>query len=299
MNLWSIPLDAATGVTNGPPRRLTRGPGIVGQLSLGANGQKLVYFSSRLREPELFLRDLETGTETIVAAEPANAMKGFPALSPSGIQLAHGMLVPGPRALRPIVVLDLANGSVRQLSSDSGGRPRQWMDERYLLIETFSQLNSLVLVDTTTGSQREFLSSATRSVSNPRISPDGARVAFDATPRGGSPAVFVAPVSRDHMSVPESDWIVIDEDASHPFWSADGRLLYYLSIIPNHDLRSGARARRIDVISGRPEGDPFHAIALREMFVPTTVPGTAPVIASDEVVCVLADLRGDIWVMSF
>jgi hypothetical protein len=34
------------------------------------------------------------------------------------------------------------------------------------------------------------------------------------------------------------------------------------------------------------------------MFVPTMMPGTAPFIASDDVICVLADLRGDIWVMS-
>ena len=105
------------------------------------------------------------------------------------------------------------------------------------MIETFgSRLNSLVLVDTVTGSQREFLSSPHRSVSNPRISPD--------------------------------------------------------------DLRSGARARRIGAASGRPEGDAFDAIAFKEMFVPTMMPGTAPFIASDDVICVLADLRGDIWVMS-
>jgi hypothetical protein len=86
--------------------------------------------------------------------------------------------------------------------------------------------------------------------------------------------------------------------ASHPFWSADGRLLYYLPIMPNTDLRSGARARRIGGASGRPEGDAFDAIAFKEMFVPTMVPGTAPFVASDHVICVLADLRGDIWVMS-
>jgi hypothetical protein len=28
------------------------------------------------------------------------------------------------------------------------------------------------------------------------------------------------------------------------------------------------------------------------------VPGTAPHVASDEALCVLADLRGDVWMMS-
>jgi hypothetical protein len=49
---------------------------------------------------------------------------------------------------------------------------------------------------------------------------------------------------------------------------------------------------------GRPQGEAFVAIAFNGMFVPTMVPGTAPFIASDKIVCVLADLRGDIWVMS-
>jgi Tol biopolymer transport system component len=120
-------------------------------------------------------------------------------------------VVPGPRALRPIVVVDLASGTSRQLSEDSGGRPRQWIDERYLLIETFgSRLNSFVLVDTVTGSQRDFLSSPKRSVSNPRVSPDGGRIAFDATAPGGSPAVIVAPL-KDDGPIPESAWTIVEE----------------------------------------------------------------------------------------
>jgi Tol biopolymer transport system component len=270
----------------------------MGQLSLTADGKRLAYFSTRTRKPELVLRDLATATERVLTAEPVNAVKGYPALSPDGSQLAHGTLVPGPRAVRPLVVVDLANGASRQVSDDSGGRPRQWLDERYLVIETFgSRLNSFGLVDTITGSLCKFVSSATRSLSNPRISPNGGRIAFDATPPGGSPAVIIAPIGRD-KPIPESDWIVIEEAASHPFWSADGRLLYYLPTMPNTDLRSTVLARRIDAATGQPEGDAFPAIALQEMFVPTVVPGTAPHIAADEVLCVLADLRGDVWVMS-
>jgi len=47
-----------------------------------------------------------------------------------------------------------------------------------------------------------------------------------------------------------------------------------------------------------PEGDAFHAITLKELYVPTMVPGTAPHVASDEALCVLADLHGDVWLMS-
>jgi Tol biopolymer transport system component len=297
-NLWSIPVDPSTGVARAAPQRITRGPGLMGQLSLSAGGKKLVYFSTRTQKPQLIIRDLDNATERVFSAEPANALKNYPALSPSGLQLAHGILVPGPHALRPIVVVDLANGTSRKLSDDAGGRPRQWMDERHLLIETFgSRLNAFVLVDTVTGSQREFLSSPNRSLSNPRFSPDGVHLAFDATAAGSVPAVIVTRVNGGRPS-PESEWSVVEEGASHPFWSTDGRLLYYLPVLPNKELRAGARARLIDDASGRPKGDGFDALGFNDMFVPTLVPGTAPFVASDRVTCVLADLRGDIWVMS-
>jgi hypothetical protein len=296
-NLWSVDVDPVSGVSSGPPRRITRGPGLMGQLSATPGGGKLAYFSTRMRRPELMLRDLEHGTESVVSSEPGNLLKNYPALSPGGSQLAHGTAVPGPRALRPIVVVDLASGTSRQVSEDSGGRPRLWLDERYLLIETFgSRLNGFEIVDTVTGSQRALLSSPSRSVSNPRLSPDGSRIAFDATSLGGAPTVMVAPFEHE-MSIPETDWIVIEDRASHPFWSADGRLLYYLPLRPNNDLRAGARARRI-AASGHGEGDAFEAIGFGERFVPTLVPGTTPLIAGGKAIAVLADLRGDIFVMS-
>ena len=74
-------------------------------------------------------------------------------------------------------------------------------------------------------------------------------------------------------------------------------MLYYLPVTPNNDLRSRARARRIDVASEQPQGEAFDAIAFDELFVPTMI-GTTPFVAADKVIAVLADLRGDIWIMS-
>ena len=56
-NLWSTRLDPSSGVATAPPQRITRGPGLMGQLSSTAGGTRLVYFSTRNRKPELFLRD--------------------------------------------------------------------------------------------------------------------------------------------------------------------------------------------------------------------------------------------------
>src|SRR5262245_12991079 len=197
MNLWSVALDAATGQVYGPLRRLTRGPGILGHLSITADGRTLAYFSNRSGNTDVFLRDLENGSETIVSTQPGHLGKGFPALSPSGRQLAFGLRMSGPIAARPVLIAHLGDGSSRQLCDDCGGRPRQWLDERYLLVETFgSRLNRFLVLDTNDGSQHDLLHSADRSLSNPRVSPDGRWLAFDATRPGSVPTVVVAPLQQ-------------------------------------------------------------------------------------------------------
>jgi Tol biopolymer transport system component len=297
MNLWSVASDAATGMPYGPLRRLTRGPGILGHLSLTHDGRTLAYFTSRRGKPELYLRDLEAGSEWETPAEAEQRGPGFPAISPTGTHLAYGWLAPGPPVQRPISVVDLGNGTSRQIREECGGRPRQWLDDRYLLVETFSSsLSRFLVVDTATSSQVEVLASSDLSLSNPRVSPDAAWIAFDAAPPGGSPMIFVAPASRVE-AIPESRWIAVDGAGSHPFWSRDGQLLYYLSLTPNSDLRGIVRARRLDVTSGQPNGDRFDVLTLTDMLVPTLTAGTAPIVAPDQIILVLGDFRGDIWIM--
>ena len=294
-NLWSIAVDAASGTPYGPLRRLTRGPGIVSHLSLSQDGRTLVYFAVRTLRGELHVRNLESGAETIVEGDPG-ANPGFPTISPGGRQIAYGALVPGPPVQRPVFITNLADGETRLVLDDCGGRPRQWLDEQTLLVETFgSGLNSFVFLDTRDASQHPLLSAATRKVSNPRISPDGRWLAFDAMQPGGSPRVAVAPLGGS-IPVQESEWTVIREPAGHPFWSRDGRLLYYLATIPNVDIRSRILARGFDSSTGRVDDETADMLRLREMIVPAMVTGTAPIVAPDQIIFVLGDFRGDVWI---
>jgi Tol biopolymer transport system component len=296
MNLWSVALDESSGTAYGPLRRLTRGPGVLGHLSVTGTGRMLAYFVVRPGSPRIVLRDLERGSETIATLEPANEEWGYPAISPSGAQLAYSTRSTGPRTMRPVYVADPAGGQWRQVCEDSGGRPWQWQDERFILIETFgARLNVVARVDTTTGEVSALLASAERSINNPRVSPDGAWVAFDAALPWGSPTVYVAPL-RGPGAIPESDWIAIDRAASHPCWSRDGRVVYYLPAAPNLEIRDAVRARRLEPITNQPDGDSFIVLELKEMLVPTFLNGTAPLVAPDQILLVLGDFRGDIWI---
>lgn len=68
---------------------------------------------------------------------------------------------------------------------------------------------------------------------------------------------------------------------------------------PSTELRSVVQARRFDRASARPDVESFTVLTSHEMVVPTTkgVPGTAPIATADQIILVLADGRGDIWMM--
>ena len=139
------------------------------------------------------------------------------------------------------------------------------------------------------GDLRELLESAERSVKNPRVSPDGRWIAFDAARPGESPSVLVAPL-RERSPIPESEWVLVDSWVSHPFWSADGRLLYYVPTGANAPLRSCVvRARKFASALGLLEGEPIAVHTSSEMVMPAFLSGTAPIATSDQIIFVLGD----------
>jgi len=294
-NLWSVALDAQSGRARGSLHRMTRGPFPTAFLSVTNDFRTLAYSSYRLGDGDVFLRDLHTGSETVLGDGPAGA-KGYPAISPSGSLLAYGIRMPeAGRALRPVVIVPLSDGTWRKLGDDCGGRPREWVDERRLVIERFARLNSIALIDTETGNQHALVESAERSVTNPRLSPDRRWIAFDASHPGGPASVWVSPLRE--QPILESEWVLVDRSASHPFWSADGRFLYYTPTGTNPLIRSEVRARHFALASGLAEGEPITVYASTEMLMPAYLPGTGPIATPDQIILALGDFRGDVWLM--
>jgi Tol biopolymer transport system component len=286
VNLWSVAIDATTGKVHGPLRRLTRGAGLVSHLTVSQDGGTVAHFAVDMTGSQLHVRNLENGSDSLIAGEPG-VHRGFPAISPNGQRLAYSALVPGPPVRRPLFLTSVTGGETRLVHNDCGARPRTWLDDETLLIETFgSGLNAFLIVDVDDSAQRPLLSAAALRVSNPRVSPDGRWLAFDAMQPGGSPEVAIAPLDRTH-TVQEADWIVVSRSASHPFWSRDGRLLYYLTTFPNVDIRSRVLSRSFDPSTGRVTSEATEVLALREMIVPAMVTGTAPIVAPDQIIFVL------------
>jgi hypothetical protein len=211
-------------------------------------------------------------------------------------RMACGALVPGPPVQRPVFLTSVATGEVRLVREDCGGRPRQWLDEQTLVIETSGAgLNAFLALDTRDGSQRPLLSSMTHRLANPRVSPNRRWLAFDTATPGGSLSVAVARVDGG-AALEETEWISVAPSASHPFWSRDGHVLYNLPTTPSVDIRNRVAARRFDPPSGRVEGEAFPIVNLTEVIVPAMVSSAAPLAAPDQIIFVLGNFRGDIWI---
>ena len=65
----------------------------------------------------------------------------------------------------------------------------------------------------------------------------------------------------------------------------------------NPIIRSAIRARHFDSLSGRFEGEPILVYASAEMAMPAYLSGTAPIATPGEIILVLGDFRGDVWLM--
>ncbi len=89
----------------------------------------------------------------------------------------------------------------------------------------------------------------------------------------------------------------IETGASHPFWARDGRLLYYLPATPTVDIRNRVAARTFDPGDGSVGSQPIEVLALSEMIVPAMISTAAPIVAGDQIVFLLGNYRGDIWIM--
>jgi serine/threonine-protein kinase len=98
----------------------------------------------------------------------------------------------------------------------------------YLPASTYRPDLDIVLVDRR-GFARPALPDAAR-YDNPRLSPDGARLAVDIAPKGGAPDVWVFPIGGRGTRItdsPSKDWM--------PTWTPDGRELLYIHESPYYN----------------------------------------------------------------
>ena len=292
VDLWSLPLDHASGLAAGAAARLTEDPASDLVPWLSPDGVRLVYASDRSGSFDLWVREMATGKESMVA--PRIPFPAIPTFTKDGQRVtyatvAHGRWVSVPagggttKSIAPQLVCegcqtfwDLSASGWALFGSDEDTR--------------------IAVRQVSSGTTVELMHPSDTIVGRFRISPDDRWMAFNRR-RGGAFRIFIAPFQTTGP-IAEDLWIpVTSEDtvSNASTWSADGNTLYYLS---NRDGGFCVWGQRLDPATKHPVGDPFGVWhfheARRAMWrIPMGLRGLTA--SRDRMVVSLAEATGNIW----
>ncbi len=213
--------------------RLTLLNGVAQQPMISPDGKWVVYVSSVSGNPDIYLQST-TGQTAINLTKDSPAADSMPAFSADGERIAFRSERDG----GGLFVMGRTGESVRRLTK-SGLQPVWFPDGRRLAFASLSSLqpeargggiSELWTVDTTGGEpQRIYRGDAVQ----PRVSPNGRRIAFWAMQPNGDFTGFASP-NRDVWTVAVDGTnpvrVTTDEATDwNPVWSPDGTALYFLS----------------------------------------------------------------------
>ena len=87
LDIWSLPIDPNEGKPRGPLERLIGGATQDNYPTVSDDGQKLVFVSDRSGSWDVWVKDLESSSETPITVTPENEDRA--AISPDGAQVAY------------------------------------------------------------------------------------------------------------------------------------------------------------------------------------------------------------------
>lgn len=259
-------------------------PGESPQIS--ADGSKLAFCSTRLGNRDIWLKDLSTGAETAVAANPWPEEQ--PLISPDGSRVAY---VSRPKS-SAIQIWDAAGGATRKLCEDCG-RPVEWLPDNRRLIIAADAPARLQVWNVLTGESQVVLPALRTPVTSAAVSPDGEWLAITSPgARDGCPVTFIAPL-QGPPSRSCKDWIAMPALSTTwgLRWSQKGDLLYFFS---SRDSTRCIWAQRLSLPQHRPAGEPF-PVQHFHRYQPIPRPDSGISIARGRLAVWFQDSQSSIW----
>jgi Tol biopolymer transport system component len=286
-DVWSLPFDLDGGKSKGPLERNTESPAGRNYLSLSGDGRYVAFESTQSGPLNIWIRELETGKESPVAAS-STMVQRFPVISASGSRVSFSSYEKEKR-----FVYVSTPGGVPEKLCEGCIRATDWSrDEKTLLVFVGSPFQVNIL-DVASHQQTVMLKHPKYSLVDARFSPDNRWVSFTARIEPNRGWIMIAPVGGP-KPVPENAWIRIAEESAEDRanWSPDGKTLYFTSARDGHHCLWG---QKIDARSHRPEGEAFAVEHLhgRASFEPD---GWSA--AGGRIAMVLNEGTGGIWMMS-
>jgi Tol biopolymer transport system component len=290
IDIWSLTLDLSRGTAEGPPQRLTEDAGVDIHPSLSADGKKMAFVSSRSGKRNVWIKDLDTGTESPLTVNLSVFFR--PIISPNGSHVAYPALE-GTRV--PLHVVPSSGGVARKICDHCGALWDWSADGQNMLIMMLSPkaTRAVGLFRPEPGERAVILEHPEYNLYIPRFSPDGRWVSFAGNTGSGVVGRWFRAPFRGTTPVPPSEWV--SEPEIYQLWSPDGRFRHFLSW---EDGFPCLWSRRVDPKTQQPLGPPlpvqhFHG-ARRSLF---NVPlGDIWIsLARNRIAFPLGETTGNIW----
>jgi Tol biopolymer transport system component len=253
-NLWAMNVDPASGTVSGDPRPLTGGLVDRAAPYPSPDGKRIAYKAISGRTQEIRVLEVASGQETRIGETPGATP---PVISDDGTQVAYGVRE---KDSLSIYAAPVTGGVARRICTGCG-RPIEWFGHSTRILYDEAAKNSeIAVLDVAAGKSTTILRSKAKRIYTPRLSPDRRWLGFTgvtAALNSGDFKTYLVPFS-ENGEIPEGEWKPLTGaspvDERQPFWSPDGRFLYFLSV------RDGFRcvwAVRFDQVSSKAMGEPF------------------------------------------
>jgi Tol biopolymer transport system component len=296
VNIWKLNLDANKGVVKGNLEPLTKELSF-SYPSVSDDGTKLAFRSSRSGKWTVRTRDLQTGSESVLAE--SNYLFLQPKISRNGKKVAYWDRIDDKQVL---YWTGFRGGPAEKLCEDCGSLTDVSPDGLKLLFEAGGPPQDVMMLDTVSHRKVSMVHSVNPDyiLYGGRYSPDGRWIAFHAAiDRSTNRKIFLAPV-RDGRGSAEAEWISVTDGSQHEHdacWSPDGNLVYFIS------ERDGFRciwAQRLQRLTKHPTGLPFaiqHFHHARHLLtrLGSRSPATGMSVTRDKLVLAFGELTGNIW----
>lgn len=292
-DVWSLPADTSRGKVLGSLERLTQDTAADSYPSITADGKRMVFWSNRSGSANIWLKDLESGTERRLTQ--GSAYETFPMFSPDGSHFAYSSVEAPKKPAIFFATLDRDGqvGPAREVCEGCGNLSDLSADGRTL---SYGDKAGVVSVNASTGEKAVMPTDRADWLADPRFSPDGRWIAFHTIESMVARRIYVAPApGREGPWIPVTDGNGMDRLTA---WSPDGGMLYFTS---EGDGFRCIAARRLDLETRQPVGDVFYVYHLhnarRSMMSLINVNMSRLSVARDKIVFTLDERTGNVWTM--
>jgi Tol biopolymer transport system component len=290
-DVWGLPLDARSGKALGPHYRITNSTAPAEYPTVSPDGRKVLYATPRNGTSQIWMKDLATGEESVIAPGP-NA--SVPIWLRDGGHVAFAQKL---SKRSDEYLLDLSTGQTRKVFEGGFFWDVNEAATVALAQTSGSSQNDILAVDLKTGRSSVILRTVPGSaLIHANFAPDDAWIVFLADTGPGTARIYA--VRPSGSEILKSQWMPVT-DGRHkvgkPRFSPDGKLIYFTQ---DRDASRSIRAVPFDPRTGQTLGESFSVFDTDQPRL--TLFGVSPRsleigIAKDKLVMLLAESTSNLW----